>query len=237
MAKTPVIGVTLDFQQEGSFSRYPHYALRKSYFDVVIKSGGLPIAIPYSNPEDLERYFKMIDGLLIPGGSFDVPPDMYGETDIHESVQVIRERTEFEYKIAKRCLDENKPVLGICGGMQLLNVVLGGTLIQDIPTQFESKLSHYNINKGVPAHDVEVKKNTKLHGIVKKDRIGVNTAHHQAVKKLGEGLVANAVADDGLVEGFEHPKMKYCIGVQWHPEYVVSEADFKVIEAFVDACR
>jgi len=162
---------------------------------------------------------------------------MYGEKEVHPTVSVVRERTEFEYKLAKCFMEKDKPILGICGGMQLINVMTGGTLIQDIPSQFETETPHYDANKDIPIHDVEVMKDTKLYSIVGKNRIGVNTSHHQAVKAVGKEFIVNAIADDGLVEGIEHTKMKFCIGVQWHPEYVVTEADFKIIEAFVNACR
>lgn len=234
--KQPIIGIILDLEQEGSFSRYPYYAMRKNYFDAVSKAGGLPIALPYSNAEDIKKYYHMIDGLVIPGGDFDIPPEMYGE-EAHPTVTNIRrERTDFEAGLAKLCLNDNKPILGICGGMQLINVVTGGSLIQDIPSQYETKQSHQVKDRNSPAHKAHIKENTKLFKITGVAEAGVNTAHHQAVKKVGE-CVVNATACDGLIEGIEHPTHKFCIGVQWHPEYLVTDADFKIIEEFVRACE
>jgi len=235
----PIIGITLDREETGSFSAYPHYALRVNYFDSVIKAGGLPIGIPYSNQGDLKKYYDMIDGLLIPGGGFDIPPALYGENEVHETVCLKECRTNFEYEITALCLKNNKPMLGICGGMQLINVCLGGSLIQDIPTHFESKINvpHYAKDRCAPAHNVKVEEKSRLFDIIKTRELGVNTSHHQGVKKLGNGLKITAVADDGMVEGIELPTHKFCLGVQWHPEYEVSPADFAIIEAFVAACR
>lgn len=235
--KTPIIGIILDLEQEGSFSKYPYYALRRNYFDSVIKAGGLPVAIPYSNIDDMKKYYQMIDGLLIPGGDFDIPPEMYGEKDIHHTVKFKPDRTQFEFGIAKLCMDDDKPMLGICGGMQLLNVLNGGSLIQDIPSHYESNIAHSVKDRCVEAHNVEIKEDSDLFKIVKVKKFGVNTAHHQGVKKVGNNMVVNAVADDKMIEGIEHKTQKFCLGVQWHPEYLVTEADFRIIEAFVKACR
>lgn len=237
MAKTPVIGIILDSECEGSFSRYPYYALRKSYFDSVVKAGGMPVALPYTNYGMLKKYYEVIDGLLVPGGGFDIPPEMYGDTEVHPTVTMKKDRTNFEAELTKMCIKENKPLLGICGGMQLINVVQGGSLIQDIPSQFGDKVPHYNKDKCSPIHDVVLKKETQLFAIVNKERIGVNTSHHQGIKKLGKDLVVNAVADDELIEGIEMKGHKFCLGVQWHPEYIVTDADYKIIEAFVNACK
>ncbi len=237
MVQKPLIGLILDKENLGSFSKYPYYALRVNYFDTIIKAGALPIGIPYSNPEDAKKYYNLIDGLVIPGGGFDIPPEMYGEHDVHETVSLKRDRTEFEYEMAKKCLDNDKPMLGICGGMQLINVLTGGSLIQDIPSQFESKIAHRADDRTIEAHKVDIIKNTRLYDIVQQEKFGVNTAHHQGIKKLGNDLIVNALSDeDGLIEGIEHTDHKFCLGVQWHPEYEVTGADFKIIKAFIDSC-
>ncbi len=234
--KTPVIGIILDSEDEGSFSPYPYYALRKCYFNSVAQAGGLPIALPYVNKAMLKKYFDMIDGLLIPGGGFDIPPQMYGDSEIHHTVTMKPDRTNFEAEITKMCLDADKPILGVCGGMQLINVVTGGSLHQDIPTHIEGALNHKVKDRKTIAHKVKVKAGTLLHKIVGDAEIGTNTSHHQAIKQPGK-CVINAYADDGIVEGLEIPEHKFCLGVQWHPEHIVTDADFKIIKAFVDACR
>ncbi len=235
MKKIPIIGITLDSEDEGSFSAYPYYALRKCYFNSVAKAGGLPIAIPYLNKTMMNKYFEMVDGVIIPGGGFDIPPEMYGDKDVHPTVTMKPERTYFEAEFAKMCLKADKPLLGICGGMQLINVIAGGTLVQDIPSHVEGALPHKVKDRKNVAHKVKIKPGTLLHKIVGADEIGVNTSHHQAVKQVGKCQI-NCQAEDGIIEGLEIPEHKFCLGVQWHPEHLVTEADFKIIEAFVKAC-
>jgi putative glutamine amidotransferase len=128
------------------------------------------------------------------------------------------------------------PVLGICGGQQLLNVVLGGTLIQDIPDEVPGCVAHRQPNpRDEPGHTVRVIAGTLLHRITGAAGLAVNSAHHQAVKEPGPGLVINAVAEDGVVEGIEDPRRRFCLGVQWHPEFEINEADRRIFQAFVEA--
>jgi len=127
------------------------------------------------------------------------------------------------------------PVLGICGGQQLLNVVLGGTLIQHIPDEVPDCLAHRQPNpRNEPGHTVRVILGTLLHRITGAANLAVNSAHHQAVKEVGPGLVIDAVAEDGVVEGIEDPRHRFCLGVQWHPEFEINEADRRIFRAFVE---
>jgi putative glutamine amidotransferase len=127
------------------------------------------------------------------------------------------------------------PVLGICGGQQLLNVVLGGTLIQHIPDEVPGSVAHRQPNpRNEPGHSVRVVAGTLLHRITGVESLGVNSAHHQAVKEAGPGLVIDAVAEDGVVEGIEDPRQRFCLGVQWHPEFEINEADRLIFRAFVE---
>ena len=126
------------------------------------------------------------------------------------------------------------PVLGICGGQQLLNVVLGGTLIQHIPDETDGSIAHEQHNpRDEPGHDVTVVEGTLLHRIVDATTLSVNSAHHQAVKNAAAGTVVNATAPDGVVEGIEAPEYRFCLGVQWHPEFFIDSADAKIFRAFV----
>ena len=129
------------------------------------------------------------------------------------------------------------PVLGICGGQQLLHVVLGGTLIQHIPDEVPGALAHEQPNSRTePGHTVRIEPGTLLHGIVESDELDVNSAHHQAAKDVPAGVVVNAVAPDGVIEGIEAPDHGFCLGVQWHPEYDVNPGDGRIFKAFVAAC-
>jgi putative glutamine amidotransferase len=128
------------------------------------------------------------------------------------------------------------PVLGICGGQQLLNVALGGTLIQHIPDEIADALPHRQPNpRNEPGHEVCIVTGTLLHRIAGAERLAVNSAHHQAVKDAGPGVVIDAMAEDGVIEGIEDPRRHFCLGVQWHPEFEINEADRHIFRAFVAA--
>ncbi len=236
----PIIGFTLDFE-EGNASGYSirdYYAIRDNYCRCVAQFGAAPIGLPHE-PEQVEDYLAMIDGLVITGGNFDVPPEMYGQQTVSDTVSLKERRTRFEWAITKGCLERNIPILGICGGEQLLNVVLGGTLIQHIPDSIETDIAHEQPNdRREPGHTVEVVQGTLLHEIVGADVIEVNSAHHQAVDQVPEGVIINGRAPDGVIEGIELPRDQhpFCLGVQWHPEYTVSPADENINQAFVAAC-
>ena len=237
MPKRPVIGVTLDAEPAGGWSKLPWYALRQNYFDAVIAAGGLPVALPH-RPELAAEYLDALDGLLVTGGAFDVDPALWGGGAPHPKVTLKPGRTDFELAAVRQALARDMPVLGICGGQQLLAVAFGGTLIQHIPDEVEGALPHEQPNpRTEPGHEVEVCGGTLLASIVGAKWLAVNSAHHQAVAIAGEGAVVNALAPDGVVEGVEHPGYRFALGVQWHPEYAVDPSDPAIFEAFVAACR
>lgn len=233
----PVIGVTLDSEEPGGYSKLPWYALRQNYSEAVVRAGGLPILLPHE-PEQADAYLDRIAGLVITGGAFDVDPNLFGASTRHATVKTKDKRTAFELAITKGALERDLPILGICGGQQLLNVVLGGTLIQHIPDEVGAALAHEQPNpRTEPGHHVTVKKGTLLHRICGVDELAVNSAHHQAAKDVGPGVVVDAVAEDGVIEGIELPGKRFCLGVQWHPEYSISSGDTKIFDAFVAACQ
>jgi putative glutamine amidotransferase len=233
----PVIGVTLDSEQPGGYSKLPWYALRQNYSEAVVRAGGLPVLLPHE-PEQAAGYLDKLDGLIITGGAFDVDPAIFGAGTRHATVKTKDKRTAFELAITKGALERDKPVLGICGGQQLLNVILGGTLIQHIPDEVNGALAHEQPNpRTEPGHVVSVVPGTLLHRICGATELAVNSAHHQAAKATGPGVVVNARAEDGVIEGIEDPRRRFCIGVQWHPEYSISAGDQKLFDAFVAACR
>lgn len=237
MASPPVIGITLDWEPAGSYARRPWYALRQNYCDAIKRAGGLAVLLPHE-AEDAARYGALIDGLVISGGDFDVDPALFGDRARHDTVTTKDQRTDFEVAITRAVLDHDKPVLGICGGQQLLNVVLGGTLIQHIPDTVVDALAHEQPgSRDAPGHAVQVMAGTLLHRIVGTDALEVNSAHHQAARDVGEGVIVNALAPDGVIEGIEDPRRRFCLGVQWHPEYDVSAGDKPIFDAFVTACQ
>lgn len=233
----PVIGITLDSEEPGGYSALPWYALRRNYGEAVVAAGGVPVLLPHE-PELAPAYLDLIDGLILTGGAFDVDPALFGAASRHASVTLKPGRTAFELAMVRGALDRDLPILGICGGQQLLNVALGGTLIQHIPDEIEGCLPHEQSNpRDQPGHEVEVVAGTRLAGIIGQARIAVNSSHHQAVKDVAPDCVVDAVAPDGVIEGIEASGRRFCIGVQWHPEYHISPADAALLRAFVEACE
>jgi putative glutamine amidotransferase len=211
--------------------------LRQNYAEAVERAGGLPVLLPHE-PDRATDYLDRIAGLVVAGGAFDVDPAMFGATDRHPTVKLKGRRTDFEAAIVNGALARDMPVLGICGGQQLLNVVLGGTLYQHIPDEVPRALEHEQPNpRTEPGHDVAVAAGTLLARICDCTMLAVNSAHHQAAKDVGPGIVVNATAPDGVIEGIEDPKKRFCLGVQWHPEYRISTGDDRIFDAFVDASR
>lgn len=233
----PVIGLTLDAEKPGGYSKFPWYAVRENYCGAVARAGGLPILLPHE-PERAADYLDRIDGLIVTGGAFDVDPALFGDKTRHEKVTTKERRTAFELAVTRGALERNKPVLGICGGQQLLHVVLGGKLIQHIPDEIANPLAHEQPNpRDQAGHTVEIVPGTMLHRIVGADRLDVNSAHHQAAKDAPQGVVINARAADGVIEGMESARYRFCLGVQWHPEFAISSGDERIFAAFVDASR
>jgi putative glutamine amidotransferase len=233
----PIIGFTLDFEENNAgYSKYPWYAIRENYLTSVSAAGGVPLPLPHEVAL-VEKYLSMIDGLVVTGGAFDVSPEYYGQTIQSDTVSLKERRTRFEMGMIQGALKRNLPVLGICGGQQLLAVALGSTLIQHIPDTIPNPLPHEQPNPRHEAgHSIRLVEGTLLHRIMGATEVMVNSAHHQAVDKIGKGLIINASAPDGVIEGIEHPDYKFCLGVQWHPEFHITPADTAIFDAFIQAC-
>ena len=231
--KKPIIGITLDNEESDHYSQFPWYVIRRNYLHSIEKYGAIPFPL-FHSLKNIEEIFALIDGVIITGGNFDIDPSIYGEKN-QDSRSLKNNRTKFEMKICKMSLDNNKPLLGICGGEQLLNVCCGGTLIQDIKNFKIDTLEHEQQNpRNQTSHRVKIKKNTKLYNIIKEGYIQVNSAHHQAVNILGKDFIISAVADDNIIESIESTKHDWCIGVQWHPEFLITKADKLIISNFVN---
>lgn len=230
--KKPIIGITLDNEEPGNYSKFPWYAIRLNYLHSIEIYGGIPFPL-FHSVENIGEIFKLIDGLIITGGNFDIDPKMYGEKSQDNRI-IKNNRTNFELSICQMFLNSSKPVLGICGGEQLINVICGGTLIQDISNYNPNALQHEQKNpRDETSHQVNIKRDTKIHNIIKKNMIKVNSAHHQAVNKLGKDLIVSGNALDGTIESIEHASHNWCIGVQWHPEFLITNEDNLLIEDFI----
>ena len=240
-AQRPVIGLTLDVETPAA-SRPGHkaraqYVLRETYCAAVVRAGGLPLPLPHE-PALAGAYLDRLDGLIVTGGAFDVDPALFGAAERHSSVTTKDQRTAFELAATREALARDLPLLGICGGQQLLAVVLGGTLIQHIPDAVPDCLAHEQPNdRGEPGHEVEIIAGTLLHRVCGTTRMAVNSAHHQAVESVGPDTLVNARAADGVIEGIEAPGYRFCLGVQWHPEFAVDAADPRLFDALIAAAR
>jgi putative glutamine amidotransferase len=232
----PKIGLTLDAENPGGYSAYPWYALRANYAQAIADAGGLPLPLPHL-PALAEDMLGCIDALIVTGGAFDVSPALYGAQDRHGTVTLKEGRTAAELALLRGALARNMPVLGICGGQQLLAVVLGGTLIQHIPDAVPAALPHEQPNpRHEPGHAVRITPGTLLHRIVGAETMQVNSSHHQAVRDAGPAAV-NAMAPDGVIEGIEDPSRPFCLGVQWHPEFQIDPGDRRLFTALIAAAR
>ncbi|MEM6533415.1 MAG: gamma-glutamyl-gamma-aminobutyrate hydrolase family protein [Myxococcota bacterium] len=232
----PRIGITSDFEtitdRRGAPS--PRYVCSQSYVSAVVAAGGQAVLLPHEGPvlESLDD----LDGLLITGGDFDVPPSYYGETPRKGLGTLIEARSAIERDLCRAALDRKMPLLGICGGMQMLNVVCGGTLYQDLSEREGTDEHQQAHDKRQPAHSVDLAAGSVLARLFESDSLTVNSTHHQVIRDLGKGLIASAVAPDGVVEGIELTE-GFAIGVQWHPEAILDRSHLPIYRAFVDAAR
>jgi putative glutamine amidotransferase len=222
----PVIGITPSPSQDemvhGAFYRY---ALSRTYVDSVRAAGGVPIILP-TDQQDLEDILPRLNGLLLSGGG-DIDPALYGEDTVHETTYGIdSERDAFEIAAFLYAESHDLPTLCICRGIQVMAVAMGGTLEQDIPSTHPESLEHRQQQTGRMRDDVSqtvvIAPGNPLACAVNRDRMEVNSFHHQSVRSAGPILVTVATAEDGTIEGLWHPGMTFGIGVQWHPEMLAA---------------
>jgi putative glutamine amidotransferase len=199
------------------------WVMNQRYSRAVAAAGGLPVMIPLLEDEDtLRALYDRMDALLLPGG-VDLDPAAYGESPLATCGRLDPARDRVEIRFARWAVGEGKPLFGLCRGLQIVNVALGGTLYQDIAAQHADAIKHdYFPTAGFPrdhlAHRVTVASGSRLDALVGTAPLEVNSMHHQGVKDLAPGLVSTAVAPDGLIEALESAGDQFLLGVQWHPE-------------------
>jgi putative glutamine amidotransferase len=235
----PRILVTLDTGEELRRGvPLPSVQMKAAYATAIEQAGGTPIAAaPTADADVIADLASIMDGLVVTGGAFDISPSEYGGA-VEESVRLDPAkplRTSFETALLQAALARALPILGVCGGMQLLNVVLGGTLIQDINAAVEDPLEHEQPTSPLGTHhSIAFVQKTALHRAVQVDVADVNSTHHQAVEKLGRGLVALAKSSDGVIEAIGLPSDLALLGVQWHPELLNDDVSRRIYGALVE---
>ena len=229
----PLIGITCE--SDLNSKKMAQYKLRHNYGENLIRYGAATVHLPYDE-KAVTAYINKCDGFVISGGDFDILPSLYGAKTTHPKTDTDPTRTNFELKLITQAMANQTPILGICGGAQLLAVALGGSLYQHLADDKPQCLQHEQPTpRNEPYHRVKIKAGSLLESITASDAIKVNSAHHQAIKSSGKAEVV-AVAEDGITEAIESKAHKFCLGIQWHPEYNTSPADEKIFGAFVAAC-
>lgn len=222
--KNPIIGIggNVIFDQGGMFPGYERAYVNNNYIEAVSDAGGIPVILPIISDKDMIKgQIENVDGLVISGG-YDVNPITYGEEPVQKLGFIYPERDQYDIELIKEAVKLGKPILGICRGLQILNVAFGGTLYQDLSLIDGCYINHSQSSKpDVTAHTVEIFNGTRLFNILG-EKVITNSFHHQAIKDLASGLKVSARAKDGIIEGIEAEK-GFVIGVQWHPEMLAKK--------------
>ncbi len=224
MGRRVVIGITCKSGKD-------NFYLPKAYTRAILASGALPILLPvFKDDEMMEYLIESLDGLLLAGGG-DIHPKFYNQPVQAELKKVNPERDEWEFQLLKRFKETGKPILGICRGIQVINVGFGGDLYQHIQNHYQKEPTDR------PSHEIFIKEDTLLHRLLRMERIMVNSFHHQAIKSLASGFLVSAYAPDNTIEAIEDPEHPFLLGVQFHPEYMYKDKIIKrLFDGFVRGC-
>ncbi|MCO7127540.1 gamma-glutamyl-gamma-aminobutyrate hydrolase family protein [Sporolactobacillus shoreicorticis] len=233
----PIIGITSGFVKLTNFSEgdYAH----KDYITSLTMAGAVPLILPIAPGSCTERYAELCDGFLLSGGC-DVNPQFFNEDPTPGCGVFDTERDQAELQLVHESLKRGKPLFGICRGLQVINVALGGTLIQDIDSQLDHPIQHeQKVPRREGSHRVRLEKSTRLYQVLgEQETIIVNSLHHQSIDKIGAGLKVAAFSSDGIIEAIDMTE-KGLMGVQWHPESMTaggSDAMLGLFKHFVAAC-
>jgi putative glutamine amidotransferase len=234
----PVIGITTSYGKHNEMMKgvYVHH----DYHRTVAACGAVPILIPNASVDTALSALELLDGLIVSGGE-DVNPQSYGQDPHPKLGPTFTLRDEIEMALIHAALGRGMPLLAICRGAQILNVALGGTLVQDIPSELPHAIQHTQQNpRGEDAHFVTIQSGSKLHTIFGETKVRVNSLHHQAIHQIAETLHSVAVASDGVIEAVEYANHPFALGIQWHPESMVAHGSAQMkhlFEAFAAAAR
>lgn len=231
--KKVVIGVSCGEKDDIQF---PAQYVNDDYVDAIVKAGGIPVLLPICDKSAIDGQLDILDGVIMSGG-VDMNPLFYNDT-YHEKQGISSYRRDvYDLALLKKCIERKMPVLGICRGMQGMNVAFGGTLYQDNQEAGSVNEHTQKERKQYPIHSINIGKGSFLYSVLGNKYL-VNSFHHQSVKDLGEGLVITAKASDGIVEGIEHKELK-CFGVQFHPEMMHNDDEGmqNIFNHFINICK
>ena len=230
----PIIGILAEIDGEKTVK------IQDTYVKAVERQGGIPIVIPYAAADEtLTQFINICDGFIFTGGA-DIDPRHYGEAKKETCGEIQPNRDDLELRLFNALIGTEKPILAICRGIQLVNVALGGTLYQDLPTEKPSEIFHQQKEaKFETSHEVNIRKTTPLYELIGKERMIANSFHHQAIKDLGKDLEIMAVSDDNIIEAVFLNNDRYLRAYQWHPERIWDKDDCNrlIFEDFLGACK
>ena len=233
--KKPMIGIIPLYDQEKE-----SYWMLPGYMKGIEQAGGIGVMLPLITDEDaIKQLIHNFDGILMTGGQ-DISPELYHEINFQKCEQLCMDRDKMETILLKEVVKIDKPVLGICRGIQIINATFGGTLYQDIPSEYSTSTSHrMQAPYDRVEHQVTIENNSLLYDILNTSQIGVNSCHHQAIKDLAPSLKVAATSEDGLIEAVYLPNKKFFLALQWHPEfsYLKDTNSQKILKAFINACQ
>lgn len=222
----PVIGITASIDHRAA-AFGETYSLTRKYAEGVVQAGGVPLIVPHNLDEAALRVMlDRLDGVVLSGGG-DMDPMLFGEERHPATCEIEPERDRLEMMLTRWLVERDIPFLAICRGIQVLNVALGGSLVQDIPSQVPEALPHsfdrQTTPRGYLAHPVKISPQSHLADIMQLEEAQTNSWHHQSIKRVADGLHVSALAPDGVIEAVEVPGRRYAIAVQWHPEWMFEQ--------------
>jgi putative glutamine amidotransferase len=237
--RKPIIGIPASIAAPNA-KGYIYQQVGAPYLAAIEQAGAIPLMLPVTADRSLmQGLLECVDGVLFQGGG-DLYPGLYGQDSTPEVQTWNLATDEFELRLCRECVAVDRPVLAICRGLQVLNVAMGGTLVQDIPSQRPGPVQHRQSGqREQPTHAIEVQTGSLLRDILCEDRLYVNSLHHQSVDRLGSGLSVSARSEDGVVEGLELPGKRFTVAVQFHPEELLKtvESMSRLFGALVESAR
>lgn len=229
----PLIGVVMDWEAKGSYSPRPHYVIRDSYFSAIWDAGGLPVGIPLLE-STCNVFLDTVHGLVFPGGDYPSPSRWYndgcGIPDEHPR-SIVNER------MIRDALARDLPFLAICAGHQEMAAATGGLLYWRVAESVDGAQNHRGGDPTQTCHTVIVQPGSLLARLTGEPIIAVNSHHHEAVRSVSGGVVVSGTSPDGVIEAIEMPGKRFALGVQWHPEFGLTDADHALFTGLIEAAR